>query len=445
MGDHMRLNYEISPDDFKKYMMMGLGRTHIILENASDINAFKDVVLYGCLNNLSYDVQIEGTRFNYVYDLIKYFNDDQFFENQVISKFSIMLNYSTFCHLCDMLSLFYTENKSELSKNTLEEKYMEFLNQEVFDYDDKLKLVYLCVCLKYTHGIKMVRKICVDIDLLIGNKVILVDDLGWFFSTILESYKSITTFINKKCSNYTSNDIDNMSNAENRDEELKRLLNADFLISIMKQEDWKVHKSLWFARIASDEEKLKLVNYLNQESNEVVKGQMLQIISKGKFPITFDYLSNLYKESSDYLKHFILKAILNLDEEEIKHFGYSLLEDENFRSFGLKMIFKFYNNEDRDILLKYVPKVTVSYDDKYDWHSLYLAVLNLIDDKEHDAPLELLTVMYENSLCSFCRENYLVMMKKFNVLLKNIIEECLYDSNFDIRKFANKSIKKSTK
>lgn len=47
---------------FKKAMLRGLGKCAIELEENENIEQYRDIVLWGCLHNLSYDTQCEGTR-----------------------------------------------------------------------------------------------------------------------------------------------------------------------------------------------------------------------------------------------------------------------------------------------------------------------------------------------------------------------------------------------
>ena len=55
----------LSKADFKKYMKQGLGRCALCLEEADNVDKYKEIVLFGCLHNLSYDMQCEGTSIFY--------------------------------------------------------------------------------------------------------------------------------------------------------------------------------------------------------------------------------------------------------------------------------------------------------------------------------------------------------------------------------------------
>ena len=54
----------------------------------------------------------------------------------------------------------------------------------------------------------------------------------------------------------------------------------------------------------------------------------------------------------------------------------------------------------------------------------------------------LLIYYYENYYCSYCRKEIIDIMKKFNLLTDEIINEMKYDCNYDIRKMAKKMLEK---
>ena len=59
--------------DFKTCMQQGRGGWVLALKSEKNIEKYKDIVLWGCLHNLGYDTQCEGTRAEYVYELTTFF------------------------------------------------------------------------------------------------------------------------------------------------------------------------------------------------------------------------------------------------------------------------------------------------------------------------------------------------------------------------------------
>ena len=56
-------------------------------------------------------------------------------------------------------------------------------------------------------------------------------------------------------------------------------------------------------------------------------------------------------------------------------------------------------------------------------------------------PKHLLPLLYEYNPCSYCRESAIAYMSKHRMLTKELLRECLYDSNDDIRRMVAKRLK----
>lgn len=105
-------------------MRQGLGRCVLTLRKSDNIEQYREIVLWGCLHNLSYDTQCEGTRAAYIYHLASCFHDDAYFIAPTIDAFQKLPRHLdwTFCHFFELLRLF-AEKGSVDAKNALYEKY----------------------------------------------------------------------------------------------------------------------------------------------------------------------------------------------------------------------------------------------------------------------------------------------------------------------------------
>ena len=107
------------------------------------------------------------------------------------------------------------------------------------------------------------------------------------------------------------------------------------------------------------------------------------------------------------------------------------------------MLANNYQKEDYECLVSIVKQIPVTYYGEINWHNVYFSVLNIFERKVvKNPPKELLVYMYEHGLCSCCREHFLREMSRRRMLTKDILKECLYDSNEDIRKYAGKKLAK---
>ena len=96
------------------------------------------------------------------------------------------------------------------------------------------------------------------------------------------------------------------------------------------------------------------------------------------------------------------------------------------------------------MLVRLVKSIPVTYDDREDWHGVYSTVLDLLKTKGiKAAPKELLPYIYEHTLCSMCREYIVREMGRRHMVTEELLRECLYDSNYEIRSYARKRIKET--
>ena len=80
-----------------------------------------------------------------------------------------------------------------------------------------------------------------------------------------------------------------------------------------------------------------------------------------------------------------------------------------------------------------------------DWDVVHVAGLDIYRAFDEyigmPHPKHLLPLLYEYNPCSFCRKSALEYMSKHRMLTKDILEECRFDSNDEIRQFAEKRLR----
>ena len=94
---------------------------------------------------------------------------------------------------------------------------------------------------------------------------------------------------------------------------------------------------------------------------------------------------------------------------------------------------------------KLVEKLLREMIDQKDWDGVHAAGMDIYrafrEGSGIPQPKHLLPILYEYNPCSFCRESALVYMSKHRMLTKEVLEECQFDSNYDIRSMAEKRLK----
>ena len=97
-----------------------------------------------------------------------------------------------------------------------------------------------------------------------------------------------------------------------------------------------------------------------------------------------------------------------------------------------------YNKDtDKELIRKCVLNLKVSKNDNT-WHQNYMAFLSLFDEYEYkDLPYDVLTTMYENTLCSYCRGIIFDKLIYNDLLTDEILLECMEDCNTETVDIAN--------
>ena len=111
---------------FRKFMLAGHGRCFRLLEHHHE--EYKDLILYGCLHDISFDLQCEGSRSQFMYNLVLEYENYQDFLNPVIEKFlsdDVDTDWHLMHHLLDLLELFAFDNHNDSAEQALKNKYQQ--------------------------------------------------------------------------------------------------------------------------------------------------------------------------------------------------------------------------------------------------------------------------------------------------------------------------------
>lgn len=111
---------------FKHAIQRGLGSCMLVLESARDIEQYRDIILWGCLQELALDPQCEGSRARYLYELAAHYDDEAYFVEPVVAALKKMRSTGwrqlwLFIHYCEIL-LFFAEAGNAAARTALYEK-----------------------------------------------------------------------------------------------------------------------------------------------------------------------------------------------------------------------------------------------------------------------------------------------------------------------------------
>ena len=155
------------------------------------------------------------------------------------------------------------------------------------------------------------------------------------------------------------------------------------------------------------------------------------------FPLSHKTIIEYSKSSHERLSEVAFDVLTNCQSNVVREYAVELLGNEKYKLYALKMLLCNYTPDIKQLLLSEIYKIKVDYKDELDWHSLGLKIINVCDQNVR-LPKEFFIYVYNTTLCSVCREHAIRTLSKHRWLTRDIIEECRYDSNYDISQYVNR-------
>lgn len=419
--------------DVKYALQRGLGRGYLAVK--ADPEKYRDLVKWACERDLSFDTQSEGTRAWYDYQLIMCYSDRTEFRDTIVKRFHDKKPDSSwdYAHFSELLS-FFAEDGDQIAQAALWKKYEELLAAlHGFRRSSRRMMVttdcfeYLCVALCWTE--ENYARIAADIgDLFMRNH--LYD--GWHFEWI---YDSRPNGVNQRLIKKAAHS-----------KELSAYLSA---IDGHKSEFLQMRKTRREAPIPDSGRPLSV--YLKRKAPELApsyaekylaatdpeaRATALEAFAVCPYPL--DPASILADAQSDYpdLRDAAMEALAMIRHPAVRSFAWAQMDinPEEALPIGIKN----YLPEDEGHLYAAVRAYPVDYACKSGWHHMHMMIQDLFDrDSGVDAPPKsLLPLLYESTLCSFCRGTIYRLMGRYHMTTPAMWEEMLYDSNDDIRAYA---------
>ena len=427
--------------DVKYAIQRGLGRGYLAVRE--DPERYRDLVLWACGRNLAFDPQCEGTRSWYDYQLILCYPDQTEFRDLVMDRLQAKKPDRAwdYAHFSELLSYFAMDG-DRTAEDALWAKYREFLARirGIRRRGRPLRQTRECLevlGLSLSWRAENYAAIAADLGALFRKNTLLD---GWAFAWL---YGSRPESYNRQLR--------------------KRAANSPDLTA-------------WFAAMDALEEEKTSVAGIPRESPPPTGGRRLSVYLKWKKPELAPSYAEAYLEASDpsaraeALEAFfvcpypfdpapILKdaesehpalraaarnALAEIRDPRVRRFAWDHMEDAPAEM--LPIAVKNYLPKDDTLLRPWLQRLSVDYACKSNWHTIHTAVLRLfVRDSGVDAPPKsLLPLVYETTLCSYCRERAAWRMRRYRMIAPELWEEQQYDANDEIRHAAEVHFRRQT-
>lgn len=434
---------------FKHAFLRGLGSALITLRSDSNPKQFREIVIYGCLHNTTYDMQCEGDRGWYLYQAAQLVEDKEAIESAVIQKFfQIRDNDWLFNQYTSILYNFAMKG-SEYARSALYQQYENML-KELSTRKRKTNRLYrrhdmfdwLCVWLTSLDGWSMFKRVVQDV-----SEILLPKDIDCFFSEwfydnakgkfgkdrvdkylLKQSKKSQLVRVYYEKSKKWVNHVYEKSPIPTLEEYINTAINKNARI---------LGLSLRFSKNASREDLDKLAQLAIEENDPEIKVNLLWPFRRVKYPFPTSVLLELSKSDDENLRDVAFNIMEKNPLSAYREYSISLIEQKKDVINAISLLARTFRPEDEPLLLNIVKSLPITYDDG-NWHAAFMDIEDGIKYMRGKPKTDILEYLYRNTLCGSCRERIVRLMHKKKVLTKAILQECGFDSNSDIRAFAEK-------
>lgn len=427
--------------EFKAAMLRGLGRCVIAVRQ--DPEKYREIVLWACKRNFAYDAQSEGTRSWYTYTMANAYPDKDTFIDAAAEALKKYRSHGGWdlLHLSELL-MFFAQDGYESAQQAVEGKYQEILAamfarkrrpNRVFHELSDLEQLGLVLAVDR----KSFLRIAGDFGRLYRERKYMYDgDFAWFFSSRGGQYRR------------------DMETAARRDQNIACFFRRESAGIAVREKLWEqrrnsfpdgltgVRLSRWLANKADRETVERYAAAYREQMQPELRAKALEAFSGCPYPDDPQTIIADTKSECEGLRTTAWRALENIRHPAVRMFARNNAANGIRTAENLALLVTNYEPEDADLLEESLRELIAV----KDWDGVHAAGLDLYRAFYKGSgiphPKHLLPLLYEYNPCSFCRESALAYMSKHRMLTKEILEECQFDSSYDIRLMAAKRLKK---
>ncbi len=417
---------------FKEALLRGQGRC--IQAAKANPEKYWPVVLWACSHEVAFDPQCEGSRAWYVYQLIGCYEDRQPFQEAVIESLEKTKSSGSWKvqYLAELLQHFAVDG-DRAAENALWDKYEALyqvllrkkrLPEGIFPERDDFHA--LCVVLADRRAAMV--KIAEDIGRLYLTKDFY--DSGafdWLFSSGAKRYMATLKKRGEKSeaiAAYLREGLKEEQALEEKCQEVRAMLSGRRLSAALKK--------------SGDAQAVEAHARAYREQTEPeARAEALDAFCVCPYPEDPSPILEDAVSAHPWLRAAAWRALENITHPKVRQFALEQLEKDFESAFPVWLA--NYRQEDEALLTQLVASVPVDFACTTAWHSVQIDVLRM-EAQGKRVPAALLRYIYESNYCSCCRLDAVEQMGKRRMLTDEILEECLLDSNYDIRSYAGKAL-----
>lgn len=412
---------------FKNAIKRGTGETHLLMKDNPKVDFSSDIIK-AALTNLSYDNQSEGSRADYVFELIQLSNQKEKIR-QVILKALSTERKDTWAldQLFDITALFAKQGDKEAKKAIYKRYYKKTIQGSEWVGQDALLEIDGLEGLKHIAETK--------------GKVILKDPEEWEDSWTVDYFQE---------QNPTIKVYKELEKASKSNEYIKTYLDTikKHKAKFQKRERPKYNYQIITERInnkvivplppagvkeLSKTDIKKLADDFLKETDRLKLEKYMRVFDRVKYPYDYQPLLTLAKSKNkkdDRLVEYAAGTLKYFSGADIREFAIEKLKKVKIPSDYLDLLVSNYKKGDFKLLTEIVGRCK----NEHDIHTIvdgYINIYKTNKTKECKEPLE---AIYDKLTCGIHRTDIIKILIENKVLSCRLKNEIKFDSYEEIRK-----------
>lgn len=446
----------MNKNQFKTYLNQGLGRCILALNDKKQRERFKDCILKACLKSNCYDMQSEGTKTEYIFNAISFYEDKNYFIDPIICTFEKLNEKQSedFTHLSELLTLFALDGY-ENCFNALVKKYQNLQHKllkakKTKSYDfSRDAFDRLCICFFKLDSENNLPNIIKDLgEIITKNKIYTADDFNFFNFELEESlgkkkaYNLLENFA-KTCefSNTYYNSL--IQSQEEQPTPVVRNFENENLADAIIEEVKKSSRlspalRIKFKKFASFNQKQRIANKAIKELKYEKKLAYLSAFEGTNEFIPCETLVEYANSLIIPLRDKALNMLSYYQNDLARNFARENLFSSEQKIALLKILITNLTEEDLNVINVLLnPETNLTFN-REEYHELGMHILNVCEKKQ--IPEQLLLFVYQTTPCSVCRFKAVELLKNTESF-EQIVHECVHDSYSETSSLAKAYLK----
>jgi hypothetical protein len=416
-------------NEFRRLLQIGLGRA-ILYARDHDVRAFRVLILDACLNCYAIDPESEGTRADFMLDLVNTLPDRDYYRDGVLAA---LPNCGDDWHAKQRFRFAscMAQNGDERAKRLM---YESFVPGPIMGETIAIDFLNLDGMAGFLFAVGKIG------ELLLANPYGV--DLGFLMSVATENLgeKKVWDCLRDEAARNPPVQA-YLSAVEDSAEIIHRVTNTNCIKSFTYEQlktrlpiKIGIYLRRWGEQ-ATDNDLLQAAHGLSTATDADMLRSHLTIFWKRRFPLDCGILFELASSSNERIQWAALKALVMIADPSVRSLAFDLVQTHaKWRELAIGLLSQNFQAGDYEIVLNW-------FETEEDSETLHTESRDLLAFwREHPSEElydRMLLGLYEKCPCSFCRERAVSALLERNALPLDLRAECEWDANFEIREMVS--------